>query len=300
MTQLQKYTWLIDTIRRHGKVSHKELSRLWESAIEYSDGKPLHRATFNRWRDAIIDQFSIRIACQLTGGYEYYIENPENINEDKLKKWMLDSYSVGNIIGENLSLQGRIVVDEIPSGRVYLTAILEAMRENRIVQITYRPFDSESSYTFPVAPYCVKLFENRWYLLGRNNREEIRIYGLDRLENVEITDIAFRLPKNFSAEEFFDAKYGIVVGYDVKPERIRIRATKQHKNYLKTLPLHHSQRLIEDCGEYADFELYLSPTYDFTMKLLHMGAWIEVLSPATLRKAMKNNISEMLKLYADD
>ena len=43
--------------------------------------------------------------------------------------------------------------------------------------------------------------------------------------------------------------------------------------YLNSLPLHHSQRLIEDCGEYADFELYLSPTYDFIMKLLQSGRW---------------------------
>ncbi len=30
MTQLQKYTWLIDTIRRAGKISHKDLSDRWE------------------------------------------------------------------------------------------------------------------------------------------------------------------------------------------------------------------------------------------------------------------------------
>ncbi|MDE7025174.1 MAG: WYL domain-containing protein, partial [Paramuribaculum sp.] len=260
----------------------------------------LHRATFNRWRDAIFEQFGIMIDCQKVGGYLYYISNPEDIDEDKLKKWMLDSFAVGNVIGENLSLKGRILVDEIPSGRDHLTTILEAMKENRVVNITYRPFKKEHGYTFPIEPYCVKLFENRWYVLGLNNRGEIKIYGLDRLESVELTDTLFKLPKGFDSEEFFATKFGIVIGYDVKPERIVIRANEDHKHYLKSLTLHRSQRLIEDNGEYADFELYLSPTYDFIMKLLHVGAMIEVISPASLRKEMKGWISDMYELYKND
>lgn len=64
MNQLQKYTWLIDTIRRAGKISHKDLSDRWERCKDLSDCKPLHRATFNRWRDAIYEQFGIMIDCQ--------------------------------------------------------------------------------------------------------------------------------------------------------------------------------------------------------------------------------------------
>lgn len=44
MNQLQKYTWLIETIRRAGKISHKDLSDKWERCKDLSDCKPLHRA----------------------------------------------------------------------------------------------------------------------------------------------------------------------------------------------------------------------------------------------------------------
>lgn len=299
MNQLQKYTWLIDTIRRAGKISHRDLSDKWERCKDLSDCRPLHRATFNRWRDAIYEQFGIMIDCQKVGGYLYYIANPEDIDEDKLKKWMLDSFAVGNTIGENLSLKGRILVDEIPSGRDHLTTILEAMKENRIVEISYRPFKRSHSYTFTIEPYCVKLFENRWYVLGRNNRGEIKIYGLDRLEETLTTDATFKLPKAFDAAEFFATYFGVVIGDGTKPERIVIRANEDHKHYLRSLPLHSSQREIEDCGEYADFELFLAPTYDFVMKLLQVGSMIEVVSPASLRKTMKGWISEMYELYSN-
>ncbi|MDE7468298.1 MAG: WYL domain-containing protein, partial [Muribaculaceae bacterium] len=262
MNQLPKYTWLIETIRRAGKISHKDLSDKWLSHKQLSDCRPLHRATFNRWRDAIYDQFGIVIECQKTGGYLYYIANPEDIDEDKLKKWMLDSFAVGNVIGENMALKGRILVDEIPSGRDHLTTILEAMKDNRVISITYHPFKKSQGYTFPIEPYCVKLFENRWYVLGRNNRDEIKIYGLDRIENVEVTSEKFKLPSDFEADDYFSATFGIVIGTGEKPEKIFIRADEDHKYYLKSLPLHHSQRLIEDAGEYADFEIFVAPTYD--------------------------------------
>lgn len=301
MTQLQKYTWLIDTIRRAGKISHRDLSDKWERRKDLSDCKPLHRATFNRWRDAIFSQFGIIIDCQRVGGYLYFIANPEDIDEDELKKWMLDSFAVGNLIGENLSLKDRIIVDQIPSGRDHLTTILEAMKESRVVNIIYRAFSFSRSYEIPVEPYCVKLFENRWYMLGHNlSKDTIRLYGLDRIESVEVTEQEYKLPKDFSAADYFANYFGIVTDDRVKPERIIIRANKDHTPYLKSLPLHHSQRLIEDNGEYADFELYLAPTYDFIMKLLHVGGMVEVISPSSLRKTMKGWVSDMYELYKND
>ena len=300
MNQLQKYTWLIETIRRAGKISHKDLSARWERNAELSDSKPLCRATFNRWKDAISDQFGITIQCQKTGGYLYFIANPEDISQDRLKKWMLDSFAVGNTIGENLSLKGRILVDEIPSGRYHLTTMLEAMKENRVVNLTYKSFILPEPFTVLLEPYCVKLFDNRWYVLGRNETGQIRIYGLDRIQNAELTEKPFKLPKDFDAADYFSTVFGIVIGHDGEPEKIVIRAHNSHKHYLNSLPLHHSQQLIADCDKYADFELYLAPTYDFIMRLLHYGSMIEVISPASLRKTIKGKISDMYQFYKND
>lgn len=78
-----------------------------------------------------------------------------------------------------------------------------------------------------------------------------------------------------------------------------IRAWRDHIPYMKSLPLHHSQKLLEDNGEYADFELFLAPTFDFIMKLLSAGAMIEVISPASLRETMKGRAADMYSLYVN-
>lgn len=301
MSQLQKYIWLIDTIRRAGKISLEEISGRWERNKDLSDYKPLSRATFNRWKDAIFSQFGIIISCQRAGGYLYYIENPEDIDEDELKKWMLDSFAVSNLISENLSLKDRILVTQIPSARNHLATLLEAMKENRVVTITYCGFNKSQSHSFPVEPYCVKLFDNRWYVLAHNVRfNDCRIYGLDRIERLEVTDETFKLPEDFSASEYFSDYFGIVIDKDIRPQRIVIRAYDEHIPYMKSLPLHRSQRLLEENDGYADFELFLAPTYDFVMGLLHVGTMIEVMSPASLRKTMKEWVSEMYEMYEND
>lgn len=299
MTQLQKYIWLIDTIRSHGKISHRDLSDEWERDKNLSDYRPLHRGTFNRWRDAIADRFGIIIECQKTGGYLYYIANPEDIEENKLKQWMLDTFAVGNIINDNLALKERIIIDEIPSGHSHFQSIVEAMKYNRMIEISYRSFKHNESHNAKIEPYCVKLFENRWYVLAKKD-EALKIYGLDRIEKVTILDEIFRFPKEFSAAKYFETAYGIVFENNEQPLRIVVRAYDQHKNYIESLPMHHTQKLIKDYGEYADFELYLVPTYDFIMRLLHDGAWIEVLSPMSLRQAMKGWISDMYDYYEND
>ena len=301
MIQLQKYTWLIDTIRKAGKISLEEISYRWECNKNLSDYKPLSRATFNRWKDAIFSQFGIIISCQRTGGYLYYIENPEDIDEDELKKWMLDSFAVSNLISENLSLKDRILVSKIPSARNHLATLLEAMRENRVVTITYCGFNKSESHKFPIEPYCVKLFENRWYVLAHNlHYDDYRIYGLDRIEDLEMTTNTFKLPKDFSASDYFSNYYGIIADSGIKPERIVIRACRSHTPYINSLPWHKSQKLLADNGEYADFEFFLAPTFDFLMKLFSAGAMIEVISPASLRKIMKIWVADMYDMYRND
>ena len=69
---------------------------------------------------------------------------------------------------------------------------------------------------------------------------------------------------------------------------------------MNSLPLHHSQKLLEDSGGYADFELFLAPTFDFIMKLLSAGAMIEVISPVSLRKTLKGCVSDMYNMYKND
>ena len=122
---------------------------------------------------------------------------------------------------DNLQLNERIVLEEIPSGQKYFAHIIEAMKNNNVINMTYQSYWRDNSNNFDVEPYCVKLFKQRWYLVGRSPYyDKILIYAFDRMIDVYITDNSFRMPKSFSPSDFFDEYYGVIVEDKVKSENI--------------------------------------------------------------------------------
>ena len=123
--------------------------------------------------------------------------------------------------------------------------------------------------------------------------------GISSDAYIEETTEHFNYPEEFSTKEFFKYRYGVMFDSEQLPQRIVIRAYYPYPNYLRTLPLHHSQTELADTKDYADFEFYLSPTFDFKQELLAQGKDVEILKPASLREEMKQMVMEMLERYKD-
>lgn len=303
MTTLEKYIWVTNTLYNAGDkgLTIKELNEKWVYDKTISNGKPLPRQTFDRWKGCILMAFGIIIDCRWENGYRYYISNPEDLRKGELCRWLLDTYTTANVLLQNSTLKDRILVEEIPSSHNFLTVIIKAMKESKIINLTHKNFQYCNPYTFPVAPYCLKLFQRRWYLLARSiNDGNIRLYGLDRIVDIKESDKSFILPKDFDANFYFSSFFGVVLDTDIPIQRIVLRANKYHQHYLRTLPIHESQREIFTCDEYADFELKLRPTYDFCMELLRAGNLIEVIEPLSLRHEMHNWAKKLWDLYEND
>lgn len=303
MTTLEKYIWVVNALYGKGErgLSLKELNDKWMRDVNVSNGQPLPRQTFDRWKGNILMAFGVNIECNIKGGYRYYISNPESLSNGEIVRWLLDAYSTANTLAQSTQLKDRILLEEVPSTRNVLTNIIEAMKENIVVLVTHKNFMHKKSYTFPVEPYCLKIFQKRWYLLAKSvNDGKMRIYGLDRLENVEATTDRFSMPEDFNAKEYFSTFFGVVTDENIAVERIIIRAYRQHQQYVRSLPIHPSQKELYANDTYADFELRLRPTYDFIMELLRVGNMIEVIEPQTLRKTMKGWASGLWDLYKND
>lgn len=306
-TLFKEYIWLIETIYEAGKITFAEINEKW-CRTEESGGVEFARTTFNRHRDAILDMFGVIIECDRKDGYRYYIYNKEVLNDDCVANWLFSTLSVGNMLDENVGVQDRILLESIPSGNTYLKSIIKAMRESRRVMITYRRYGAASANSFSVAPYCVKLFKRRWYVLvrfdrpsyrgnGNGDKEALSILSLDRIENIELQKDKFTINPEFDPAEFFNECFGIVVGDGTKPERIMLRAYGLEPHYLRDLPIHHSQREIRSTDEYTDFELYMRPTSDFKANLMSRGEWLQVISPEWLAEDMQNWLQAAINRY---
>ena len=280
-TLFKEYIWLVETIQQAGRITFAEINKKWVKT-EMSGGVDFSRTTFNRHRDAILDIFGIIIECDRKDGSKYYIENERVLREDSVQNWMLATLSVSNMVSESQGLQRRILLEHVPSGGDLLRQVIEAMRDSRMIAVSYHRYGSETNSRFVLAPYCVKLFRRRWYLLGRfEDSQNLGTFSLDRVESVKILKQKFKMDKDFDAANYFSESYGIVVS-NMELERIVLRAYGAEPYYLRDLPLHRSQREIKSTEEYTDFELMLRPTADFKAALMARGEWIEVLEPQSL------------------
>ncbi len=159
----KQYVWLVDTIQRCKRITLADLNERW-LRTELSEGRPLSRTTFNRHRNEVEEIFGITIGCDADN--RYYIVNSNLLRTDTVQQWMLSTLTVSNIVGEARNLHDRILLESIPTEGELLRQIVEAMQRGVLIDITYRRYGSTADASWTIAPYCIKLFRRRWYLVG--------------------------------------------------------------------------------------------------------------------------------------
>lgn len=294
-----KYVWLVETIYNAGHITFEEINQKWLD--DGMDEAPIPLRTFHKWRIAAEDTFGLVIDCERKGGYHYYIGNASEIKKGSIRSWLLSTISVSNLLLDSQQLKDRILLEEIPSGLDYLPKIIEAMKSNTVITITYQSYWREESNTFDVHPYCVKLFKQRWYMVALSPYyNKVMIYSLDRIFGLWKQKEKFKMPEDFESSVFFQDCYGVIAGTKRKPETVRIKVSAGQANYIRSLRLHGSQDEVERTDEYSIFTYYLRPEYDFIQELFANGEDVEVLEPYWLRKDVGGIVKRMWKKYKTD
>ena len=256
-------------------------------------GDVLYRSSFNRYRDRIFELFGLVMDCDEK--YQYYFANPSELADHSIESWLLSTMTVNVALADSQTVKNRIVLENVPEGEQYLPIIIKAIRLNRRLHMRYQRFGCEVSEK-SVEPYVLKLWGRRWYLLVFTGHH-MATYSLDRMLSVEMTDETFEMPADFSSERFFGEYYGVLTDETTPLEHVVVRAYGKTANYLRTLPLHHSQQEIATTEDYADFSFDIRPTPDFIGELLKYDQGMEVLNPPELRLKICEIIKEMLNRY---
>ena len=307
---LGRYVWLMDVLRRYKRLTFQEINELWqESGLGYGEELPLK--TFHNHKKAIKDIFDVYIECDRKDGYRYYIDEPERIEGNNLRSWLISSYATLNQIQADNKLEDRIIFEEIPSGQTWLTCIADAMRRNHVLSITHQGFGKPEPSTFDIEPYFLKVVKRRWYVVARSpyyserNKEQgvkpsdvYLVYALDRISDIQDTGRTFKMKKNFDVHSYFEGCCGIITSNE-SSQKIVLRAYNGFADYLRTLPLHESQREIGSDDESTLFEYHLKPTFDFYQLVLAQGDQVEVLEPESVRDEMRNFAQNILDFYTE-
>lgn len=295
----KSYIWLLETLQSRGPLTLAQIKDLWSRSSVNEDRRELAPRTFANHFASIADIFGIDILCDRRDN-TYYIDNDGDLDGSGIRDWMMEALSLNNLINESAGLRSRLLFESEPSSHRFLTDIIKAIRDERMVEVNYQGFSMDAPRDFLLEPYCLKEYKRRWYLFARDHEakyKEPHSFALDRMNSVTISEEAFTLPKSFDAKAFFSTRYGVLLYEGEKPVRIKIKATAHQANYLRTLPLHASQKESEKSEDYSIFSFHLTPNYDFIHDILYFGDDVEVLEPETLRSAFSKITSTMNEHY---
>ena len=293
-----RYIWELTTIYRAKRITLKELNERWRDCYLY-DGKEIPRRTFDYHRKEIEMLFNLNIICDKRDN-TYHVEDDSSFRKGELRRWLVNSVAVSSIVREAEDIGNRIALERIPSSEPFLPDIIQALRENKVISFCYQGFDRDIPTQHTLMPYALKLFRQRWYIVGRPlDNDKILIYATDRIGSLTIVEQTFKYPADFDISEYYRDSFGIIIEDGIPCEHIVIKVNSSQVKYLRSLPLHHSQKETAITPEYSIFEYDLRPTYDFEQEILSHREDFKILEPISLRKRMKEIVKSMCEMYDD-
>jgi len=190
------------------------------------------------------------------------------------------------------------------TGLKWLPVIYDAIENNQKLYIDYHSFDGEGDFEDVVRPYFLREYRNRWFLFGKpesQNEYDFYTIPLDRIHSVKLMDHVFYPEKEKKKIlEMLDEFVGVTYIRENPVEEIELEFRDKAVGYVRTKPLHKSQRIIlEEDGKLV-VSLRLRPNYELKQIILTYVPNVRVLKPKYLHAEMVEMLQEGLRFMLGD
>ena len=173
--------------------------------------------------------------------------------------------------------------------------ISEAAIKKRVVEIVYYTMSRKKETRRKVAPYKIWFFDGTFYLIGNcGMRNDVRIFALDRIKNIQVTDATFEISEDFNLDDFMKSSFGVFQG---APTRVRIWFAADIADYIREKTWHDTQKFEMQKDGSIIFEAEVAGTKEIEFWVLKWGAKAKVLTPESLRDDIRKEIEAMREIY---
>lgn len=296
LESLTRQRIIINTLRNK-PASFKEIKFKLETESEIqSRNLEIGIRTFQRDIKEIEELYGLEIVNNRTTKM-YALKNDEN---QEMKERILESFDIVNMLNISSNLGEYIYFEQRkPQGTEHIHLILQSIQNRKLMNFVYTKFWNEKPTSRLVEPLALREFKSRWYLVANDLKDNtIKTFALDRLTQPEVKSKSFKYPSKDVLTKKFAHCFGVITPDKGEPEKILLSFTPFQAKYVKTMPLHHSQKIVEESKKKCVIELTLFPTYDFIMELLSLGKEVKVLIPKSLAKEVVKAHKEAIGRYS--
>lgn len=212
---------------------------------------------------------------------------------------VLNAVAIQKNVGTDAHLQDWVQFEEVlpVQGSEFIPVIADALERKLKLQLTYRKFQNyDVASVKMVAPHLLKEYENRWYMMAYDAEDDrMKTYALDRIEELKRTDSRFE-SQTIDFQEHFKYSMGITIT-DTPPQEIILLFEPIQGRYIKSLPLHHTQRVLQDTEQETLLSIFVKPTYEFYAKILSFGDKVKVIAPAEIAAELQQMLTKSIEKY---
>ena len=290
-----RYKFIIEKLQRSKLANYSEIKEYLADKFEILGCEFSYSLrTFQRDKTDISELFDIIIENDRS-------ENAYFINENEISepaRKLLDAFAITNALQLHDDYTNIISFEEQNIGEQgVFYELIDAVKSKNKIKLYYQKYYAENLNEYILEPLALKEFRQRWYLVASaEGGKNIRTFGLDRILKVEALKAKFKNNK-FNINNFFKDYYGIMTDINSEFAEVVLQFDSFQGKYIKSLPLHHSQEIIEDNEDGLIIKLKLHITFDFKQKLLSYGSLIKIISPKSLTDEIIEDMKEALKHY---
>lgn len=293
---IRRYTLEIEKIKREQLPSFEEIKEyLYNHGFEVGD------RTIQRDFEQIRFEFGIEIKYNRDKN-GYYIDYENSLNVESFFRF-LEIVNTAELLTESL-LESKDSLKHISfdtggglKGIENLKPLLKAIKDNRKISFLHLNFHTNKIRKYTLKPYLIKEYQNRWYVVGLiGGLNEFRTFGLDRIENLDVKTETFTVNNKLNPSEMFDKTIGLVYSLNTSQNVVLSFTPKQGK-YIKTLPLHTSQKILVNNETEFRVSITVIPNYELTQLILKHGDTVKVIEPSWLVDEVKEKLRNALKNY---
>lgn len=299
---ISRYLLIVQKLKAKRYSSFREIQDYMEHQFDFLQMQDdtlnvgCSKRTFQRDIREIRNLFGIDIEYSRSEkGYFISQNEAEQMNFQR----MIEAFDMFNSLNLAQDLTPYVHLEQRrPKGTENLYRLVYAIKNRVLIKFEYQKFwEAEISHRF-AAPYALKEFRNRWYVMAADRKDDrIKSFALDRLSKLEITNEHFTYPQGYNVEESYRHCFGIIRSNEGEPQDIILSFTPFEGKYIKTLPLHHTQEIIAENKEELRVKLRLYLTHDLLMELLSYGKSVKIIQPKSLAEQVKKAHKEAFKQY---
>lgn len=294
---LLRYLLIIKRLQR-SKASFKEIEEhvLRESEIRDMNLN-ISKRTFQRDLNEIRDIYNVDIQHDKKSK-TYFIDSA---NQSTTIDRLLEAFEMFNALNLSDDLSHFIHFEKRkPQGTHHFHGLLHCIKNHFAVKFPYHKYEEDIIVNREVEPYALKEFKSRWYLIAKDQKDgDVKTFGLDRIQELDITKRKFALPENFNTNDLYKDYFGIVNTSKGKAEEVILSFDNFNGKYIKSFPLHESQQIILDNDKETRIKLFLHITSDFEMELLSQGSRVKIITPNKLKKRLREIYKTALDNHKD-